>query len=64
MTENERKERAKNAARARWGNRGVSSTIRVDRAAYEALMAVPAKDRRRVASEAVLKAVDELNGNC
>lgn len=64
MTEDERKERAKNAARTRWGNRGMSSTIRVDRAAYEALMGIPAQERRRVASEAILKSIDELRSSC
>lgn len=43
----------------RWGGRGPSSTIRVDKDAAEALAAIPERDRRRVASDAVRSAVHE-----
>lgn len=42
---------------ARWGGRGVSKTVRVDVDAADALAAVPERDRRRVASDAIRAAV-------
>lgn len=42
---------------ARWGGaRGKSRQVRVDEAAFDALMAVPERDRRRVASDAIIEA--------
>lgn len=40
-------------AARRWGGRGPSKTIRVDGDAAAALRAVPERDRRRVASDAI-----------
>jgi len=44
------------AANSRWGGRGKSAQIRVDVEAAEALLEVPERSRRRVASAAVLSA--------
>lgn len=44
-------------AATRWGGRGASKTVRVDADAAEALAAVPERDRRRVASDAIRAAV-------
>ena len=49
---------AKMAADARWGGRGESKQVRVDRAAVAALLRVPERDRRRVATDAILRGVD------
>ncbi len=50
---------AKLGGAARWGGRGESKQIRVDRAAAAALLRVPERDRRRVASAAILRGVDD-----
>lgn len=50
-------ERAKTAATARWGDRGESARIRVDRDVAEALELIPETDRRRFASDAIRAAI-------
>ena len=42
---------------SRWGGRGESATIRVDRDAAASLARIPERDRRRVASDAIRAAV-------
>lgn len=49
----------KKGADSRWGWRGASKTIRVDADAADALAAVPERDRRRVASDAIRACVVE-----
>lgn len=49
----------KAAAQAHWAGRGKSMTVRVDPPAARALLTVPVKDRRRVATHGVMAAVDE-----
>ena len=44
---------------SRWGGRGPSATIRVDKDAAALLAAVPERDRRRVASSGVREAVNK-----
>lgn len=52
---------ARRAVGARWGApRGASVQVRVDADAAAALRAVPERDRRRVASEAIRRAAAEL----
>lgn len=58
LTDAEREQR-RAAIAARWGNRGESSTVRVDKDAAAALLAVPERDRRRIASDAIRSAVAE-----
>jgi len=54
---------AREAQNRRWGNRGPSASVRVDREVAEELLRVPERDRRRVASEGVRKAVRQyFNG--
>lgn len=48
-----------NAARSRWAGRGKSSSIRVDPEAAKALLSIPIATRRALASEGVMKAVEE-----
>ena len=50
-------ERARTASAARWGNRGESSRIRVDKDAEDALQQIPEDERRAFASEAIRNAV-------
>ncbi len=50
---------ARLAADIRWGGRGESRQIRVDRDAAGALLRVPERDRRRVASDAIRRGVAE-----
>lgn len=60
MNRNEKKSntaRAKTAAAARWGNRGESASIRVDKDAAAALAEVPEKSRRELASTAIRRAL-------
>lgn len=64
MADNERSQVLSAAARkglaSRWGApRKPSSLVRLDSDAVEALSAVPERDRRRVASEAIRKAVED-----
>ena len=47
------------AINSRWGGRGASATVRVDKDAAEALKSVCERDRRSVASEAIRKGVAE-----
>ena len=47
----------KKGATSRWGGRGSSKTVRVDADAAAALATVPERDRRRVASDAILAGV-------
>lgn len=56
LTDEQREQRVA-AIRARWGKRGKSKQIRVDADAADALLAVPERDRRRVASDGVRGAV-------
>lgn len=64
---------AKKGAEARWGvvKRSPSRQIRVDESAYSALLEVPERDRRMVASGAIIDAVgayhaviDAIAKNC
>ncbi len=50
-------EAARVAQNRRWGNRGPSASVRVDREVAEELMCVPERDRRRVASQGIRKEV-------
>lgn len=51
---------AKKGLASRWGaRRGPSRLVRVDADAAEALRAVPERDRRRVASDALRRAVED-----
>lgn len=61
LTPEERVGRAKVAAAARWGGRGESKLIRVDPAAAEALLTVPVADRRSLASDAIVAAVEDYS---
>ena len=45
------------AANARWENRGRSKTVRVDIAAADALLQIPERDRRMVATAGIWRAV-------
>lgn len=47
----------KAAAQAHWNGRGASKTVRVDADAADALLKVPMKDRRTVASNGIREAV-------
>ena len=58
LTDEQREQRVA-AIRARWGKRGKSKQIRVDADAADALLAVPERDRRRVASDGVRGAVKD-----
>ena len=58
ISENQHKQRVA-AIRARWGERSKSKQIRVDADAANALLAVPERDRRRVASDGVRGAVKD-----
>lgn len=58
LTDEQREQRVA-AIRARWGERGKSKQIRVDADAADALLAVPERDRRRVASDGVRGAVKD-----
>lgn len=52
---------ARKGLASRWGaRRGPSRLVRVDADAAEALRAVPERDRRRVASDAIRKAAAEF----
>lgn len=52
------------AARVRWGNRiGKSKQIRVDECAARALLTVPETDRRRVATQGVMTAVEDYHNS-
>lgn len=51
---------ARKGLASRWGApRCASAQVRVDADAVEALRAVPERDRRRVASDAIRKAVED-----
>ena len=50
-------EAAREAQNRRWGNRGPSASVRVDREVAEELMRVPERDRRKVASQGIRKEV-------
>lgn len=48
-----------NAAKSRWGESiGKTKQIRVSTEAFNALQTIPEKDRRRISTEAILKAVE------
>lgn len=58
---NLRRQAALKGLRSRWGEtRSKSRQIRVDEAAYSALLTIPERKRREVASRAIMSAVDRL----
>lgn len=67
MNRNEKKSntaRAKTAASARWGNRGESASIRVDKDVAADLATVPEQSRRQLASTAIRRALSSDGAVC
>lgn len=57
-------DRAKTAASARWGNRGASASIRVDKDVAADLATVPEQSRRQLASTAIRRALSSDGAVC
>lgn len=58
-----RTDRAQTAAAARWGLRGESASIRVDKDVAAALAEVPERSRRELASSCIRRALSSKDGN-